>query len=375
MTAKTTSFSKMLSVIMLITLWLTGCGNQVTTEPTIGVTPIEVPIPTTTPTSIPEPTNTLVAIKTPTPTLAKVYSASSTPTPTIDSIYQAWHATAIAVKKTERAESEQARNNKATQIAQFPSTCEDIHLYRSGISPDGKWFAATCGYKQNQTLIVQDKKGTEWVLEFKDFLNPDTPEGMMGSLDPIFWSPEGEYLYFVTELGYDGGGDTKCFPGIGVYGLFRLNLEAGSWVTVVSPSNSFPGYKIRFSPTGQRYAYDRRGVRITDLMTGEITQIDVHGVTDLSWSPNGKYLAYSVASCGEWAVQSSSVYVWNVLTNQTQLLMTTEEILLRPEVWIDDSTLRINGEKFVAGDEFYIIYEYNVVQQSLMFTGTATPSP
>jgi tricorn protease-like protein len=54
-----------------------------------------------------------------------------------------------------------------------------------------------------------------------------------------------------------------------------------------------------FSPTGRRYAINRFGMMITDLQTGAITQIDTSDVMDFIWSPDGKYLAYSVASCGE----------------------------------------------------------------------------
>jgi len=199
----------------------------------------------------------------------------------------------------------------------------------------------------------------------------------MGGLYPKFWSPDGEYLYFTSGIGYDGGGD-DCFPSSrGHYGLFRINLKTGSWTTLIPPTDSFPGYGIEFSLTGRRYAATIDGVMMTDLNNGDVATINVSGIVEgLSWSPDGVHLAYSVASCGEQSVQSSSVYVRDALTNQTQMLfVATDGTLLKPEAWIDNSTLRIEGGKRVDLDMLYTVYLYDITQNSLLFTNTATPSP
>lgn len=301
-----------------------------------------------------------------------------TPRPTLTlKPSQSWHFTAVAIQSTDNALQQQTRNAKETQIAQFSINCDDMDFYSSDISPNGEWFAASCGYKRDQTLIVRNKEGTEWILEFKDFLSPESPDGIPGSLSPKFWSPDSEYLYFTTVLGYSGGGN-DCFPGFGEIGLFRLNLKLGSWTTLIAPTFSFPGYEIEFSPTGRRYAIDMNGVTITDLNTGEINTINAPGIMELIWSPDGTYLVYSVASCGEQFAQSSSVYVWNVSTNQTQMFITMDDgTLLRPVSWSDNSTLRIDGEKFnpINGRTRLTIYIYDITQNNLAFTGTATPSP
>jgi len=347
---------------------LAACAGGFSSVPEVTASPVTVTttIDPSEPTSIPTP----VPIASTTPTL----TATSDPT------QQVWYVTAIAVQATQKAVRQQSRNDKETEIAQFPFICDDMEFHSSDVSPDGKWFAASCGYKRDQTLIVQNKKGTKWILEFKDFLHPDSffdGTSPMGALYPKFWSLDGEYLYFTTGLGYSGGGN-DCFPRFftGDYGLFRLNLKTGLWVTLIPPTDSFPGYGIEFSPTGRRYATDINGVIITDLNTGEITKIDVRGIIQgVSWSPDGIHLAYSVASCGEQSVQSSSVYVWDALTNQTQMLITTDGMLLRPELWGDNSTLRVIGEKVIDLDVLYTTYIYDIAQNNLMFTGTTTPSP
>lgn len=352
-------------MLLVIVFLQTSCTSQRVTEPIMTIAPTETLTPL-------EPTATLV------PTSTQVLTASLTPIPTIDSTKQAWHATAIAIQATERAVSQQARDEKETQIAQFSIDCESINSYPSSISPDGKWFAASCGGKRDQKLVVQNTEGTKWILEFKDFLSPESPDEMPGSLAPKFWSLDGEYLYFTIGLGYSGGGD-YCFPGhgdYGDYGLFRLNLKKGLWATVIPSTDSFPGYEIEFSPTGRRYAITTDGVRITDLQTGEVTKIETNATIErLSWSPDGKYLAYSVASCDEQSVISSSTYVWDTSTNQSQIVFKTDGIVLRPESWENNSMLRIIGEEILGGDAFYTIYEYDIQQGDLLFTGTATPYP
>ncbi|MBN2116938.1 MAG: PD40 domain-containing protein [Anaerolineales bacterium] len=311
-----------------------------------------------------------------TPVATPSASATATLTAASESTLLASYVTDIAARRTETAASQRARDHEATLIAQFPADWKDDNCYAMGISPDGEWLATGCGPRENPTLVVQNKGRRKWVLEFKDFLSLDTPEGMPGWLSPKSWSLDGKYLYFTSILGYSGGGDF-CFPGHGDYGLFRLHLGTGSWVTVIRPTDAFPGYEIDFAPTGRRYATTVDGLRITDLQTGEVTQINVDGVImDLLWSPDGMHLAYSVARCGERGVESSWVYVLDDSTDQPELVLFSHEgILFKPESWNGNSTLRIEGKKWIDPRMLYTIYIYDLAGQNLMFSGTATPSP
>jgi Tol biopolymer transport system component len=375
-----------LSLLLIFVILVSSCNSQhntVRVSPTTPAITNTTIIPTDTqrtPTKALEPkqtsTNPSVATETSVPTSRRLTFVSPTFAPTPDSTQQTWYATAVTIQETERAESQHLRDEKETQIAQFSVDCEYLNTYSSGISPDGKWFAASCEYKRDQTLIVQDKEGTKWILEFEDFLNVDTSRGIMGAVYPKFWSPEGEYLYFTIGLGYDGGGN-YCFPtSRGDYGLFRLNLKTGLWSTQISSTNSFPGYEIEFSPTGRHYAVTMDGVVITDLQTGDQTSIETNGVIEtMKWSPDGKYLAYSVASCDEERVISSSVYVWDTSTNHLQKLFEIDGIILKPKSWIDNSTIRIIGEEIRYPKSLYTIYEYDLIQESIIHTNTATPSP
>lgn len=267
-------------------------------------------------------------------------------------------------------------NAQATSVV-LESLCDEFESDPSRhviISSDGQWVSISCGYKGNRKLIVQNQDGVKWILNYADFVAPSI-EGFLGGFTPLAWSPDNRFFFFSKVIGYSGGGD-QCFPGGGDYGLYRLHLETGTVVTfIASDGQDFPGDKIRFSPTNEYYAVNRDGVTIRNIMSGKETKIDVSGVMEMIWSPDGKFLAFSVASCGETLVESSSIFVWDSSTNQTQVLLSTNEMLLRPQSWIDNSQLRFEGEKRVGHNNEYTIFEYNLTGSEMMFSGTATPYP
>lgn len=140
--------------------------------------------------------------------------------------------------------TQQASDDEATKVAQFPSGCEGVDSHATEISPDGNWLAISCGYTRNQTLVVQNKEGIKWVLDYKKFLSPDilqygTP---MGGLYPKFWSLDGGYLYFILQIGYDGGGD-DCFPGYGIMDSFALISKLVHGQLLSHPQIPFPVMK------------------------------------------------------------------------------------------------------------------------------------
>lgn len=310
-------------------------------------------------------TSTPLSSETPTPTFF-------TPTATLNPTQQIWLSTAIVIKETQRAADEQTREKTGKEIDQFATGCEDS--YDFDVSPDAKWLATSCGDKTYSILVVQNKEGIKWVLEFKDFLPPSfsKEDESPGGLRALFWDVEGEYLYFTSTIGWSGGGNF-CFPdSVSTLGLFRLNLKTDSRVTLIPPPDYFPGDKIRFSSTGRRYAVDINGITITDLQTGEVIQINVSGVMELIWSPDGTKLAYSTSRCNEEGfVIDSSLNIWDALKNESRLILRTEKTLLYPDSWEDISRLSISGEEYIPEikNTNYTLYEYDITQDELIFIG------
>jgi len=340
---------------------LVACGNFVEAtaqeDNLITVTSTFTRRPTTTTTSTPRPSKTF----TPTP-------IPFTPTATLNPTQQIWLSTYTVIEETQRAVEEQTREKSENEISQFPRGCED--RYNFDVSPDAKWLVTSCGDKYHSSLVVQNKEGLKWVLEFKDFLHPSFSTGETpGGLGVVFWDTEGEYLYFTASVGWSGGGDF-CFSSGGTLGLFRLNLKTGSWNTLIDRTNRFPGDKIRFSPTGRRYAVDINGITITDLPTGKVIQINVSGVMELIWSPDGTKLAYSISRCdADGFVIASSLYIWDALENESRLILKTDKIILSPVSWGDIAFLEISGEEFVDNNTIYTVYGYDMTKDEVIFVG------
>jgi Tol biopolymer transport system component len=355
-------FIKKLSTTFVMT-WLSmvliACGNiserpviSFTDTPFVPATASRTPFPT-----LPlQPTFTVAPTKTP------------TLTPTLNPTQQVWSLTTIPLERTQVAFTQQARNDNATKIAQFPNGCENTYYYY--LSPDAKWLATNCGNENAKTLYLQDNQEVLWSIEYTDLFGKDAWDGESSSIKPIFWDLQGGYVYITSTFGGSGGGD-RCFPGYGTNGLFRVNLKNGTWLTLVNPAD-FPGNKIRFSQTGRRYAVNTMGILIVDINTGEDIQIKSNEVMGLVWSPDGTNLAYSTARCNEEGnVIDSSLYIWNAITNESRIIITTDKTLLTPLSWDENSQLKIEGKEHLLEDRKTILtlYEYDINQDELVFIG------
>ena len=286
--------------------------------------------------------------------------------------------TQVAIEKTKEVSAQRTIEAEevvmATQMAEFPKSSCGADEQGRGPSPDENWAIIYCSGKYDQGLFLLNKNGVERILTFEDFLPLSMQrQGMPGIVRIMFWDVEGDYVYFTTDIGWSGGGD-DCFPGFGTTGLFRLDLATGAVSTLIEPPEYFPGNKIKFSPTGRRYAAGINGVMITDLKTGEVVQLNADDVMDLIWSPDGTKLAFSESTCDEEGhVISSSIYIWDALTNQTRKALEGEEMILLPEIWVDSSILKIEGTQPKL-NYLHKIYEYDAIKNELISSSTATPN-
>lgn len=352
-----------ISLTTFFVVVLIACGNPV--EQTV-VPFTNTPLPIT-------PSRTPWSSSTPRP---PTVTRTPLPTMTIDPAYQSWLSTAISVSGTQKVEIQETKEILENEIAQFIIECDGVtqNAQYGSLSPSKNWIATYCG---RHNLLVQNKAGTKkWLLRFEDFLHPNLQsQGTPGRVYSLFWDADESYLYFSTGIGWSGGGD-ECFSWDVRTGLFRLNLKNGTWVTLVNPSEYFPGDQIEVSPTGRRYVTDTNEILITDIYTGEVIQISAKGVMGFRWSPDGTKLAYSTSSCNEEGlVTSSSVYIWDALTNNSQLIFTVEKEVLRPTFWDDNSTIRFEGEKHITFESFYTLYVFDITINEIIFIGPTSLLP
>lgn len=218
-----------------------------------------------------------------------------------------------------------------TQIARFPVTCENNnHVYLQ--SPDGSWLAYQCG-GHSHGLEVVNKGGKRWDLQYTDYLAEDVVRGgaPLGNLYPIHWTGDGKYLYFITRFNISGGG--PCFYGFNTVGLYRLSLDDGTvTATLKDISSSGAFYDFAFSPDGRRFAY-ADPFTIVDIRTGDEFTIETggDGIGDLTWSPDGAYLAYSTcyATQDYSATAKSTINIFSIATHRSRTILEVNQDLLR----------------------------------------------
>jgi hypothetical protein len=222
--------------------------------------------------------------------------------------------------------TEQASERERTQIAGFSPECNEL-THKTSLSPKGNWLAVSCGYSHDQTLQIYGNNGKKWVLPLKNYLaKQDLSDGEapMGSLEPIHWTGDENYLYFTSYIGYDGGG--TCLYGFGDQGLFRFNTNSGEVSATLPLVSGAHGYIISFPPQGRWFAYTRRTPggtpEVQDLQSGEEIplQNDQSATGDFIWSPDGANLVYAFCQPSDnySTVKRSGIRLFSLQTRQTK---------------------------------------------------------
>jgi Tol biopolymer transport system component/uncharacterized protein YjdB len=110
------------------------------------------------------------------------------------------------------------------------------------------------------------------------------------------WSPDGQWIAFSSSRGTAG-------PGRGSIWLMRADGSDKRQLTV-HPGN---GYDLSpsWSPDGLRIAFQRGGVSIVTVASGEVTNLGLPGTAiQPAWSPDGRHIAFawqpSEPGAGDW---------------------------------------------------------------------------
>lgn len=351
-------------IALLIGVIMTACNKQVLPQlPSSSPQNIQL---TSTETQKPSPTVVASTIR-PTFKPSITPSPSHTPTFPLPTNTQYIHAEATMTA--------QAYIQKSTQIASFPIQCTEARLDTTVLSPKGNWLAIHCGdHGGDQNLEVINHQGKRWIYKYKDFVGDDYSQGI-GGLYPVYWSNE-DYLYFTVYIGFDGGG--PCFYGFGVQGLYRIDLKTGTSNAVLPTILDFGGgYLIRFSPDGARIAYDRNGITILNLKTGNKSKINVGkaAVGEFTWSPDGRKLAYSTCT---WVPETldtdkSKIQIYSLDENASRIIFETQGTMLGIKSLVGSPKFNIFEMDYAGiGGESDQFYDWNSNQ---LIQVTLTPTP
>ncbi|MGC9358248.1 MAG: hypothetical protein ACP5GX_10280 [Anaerolineae bacterium] len=310
-------------VFLGLLLLVTGCGRTplfstpiptYTLAPTLTLTPTPQPTspptwtPTATATQTPPPTATSTAVPSPTPLFGE-----GTPTPELEGrLTQRWGST----------------------------------------SPDGNWVA-------HVTVVLPVVDGETVGEAAYTEVSVTQTDGSVTWYPIDDWSPYG--LGFPTPQKFHWSEDALYFSlhavpdGCSVFGsdvaLLRLDLREGT-LTNVAPDLSGA---LSLSPNERRLAYlEENEVVIRDLETGEERRVAFDSETskwragNLTWSPSGEQLAFTVVHTPCTLITKHSVWVVNVENLVSTAIIQEDDRRFLISGWRTDETLLLNDIEGIA---------------------------
>ncbi|MFT3907590.1 MAG: hypothetical protein QM718_14940 [Steroidobacteraceae bacterium] len=168
---------------------------------------------------------------------------------------------------------------------------DPLQLYLHGISPDGQWLSATALHTRSARLAIHalPTSGGQSHCILEPGVAIDGPE----------YAPDGEWLYFNSELQGRWPGDSQLFrarrDGSGIEQLTRD--ERVNWFPHLAPDNGRLAY-LSYAPRTEGHPANR------DVLLRCLTFADgaVHDIIALcggqgtlngnSWAPDSRHLAY-----------------------------------------------------------------------------------
>ncbi|MEA5077144.1 MAG: hypothetical protein VB013_01120 [Anaerolineaceae bacterium] len=161
--------------------------------------------------------------------------------------------------------------------------------------------------------------------------------------------------------------------GVGVLGIFELDLTNGTVNTIVSPKVEEFGYLHSFSQNGKYLAVSKDGVSIFNLETGEKTNVPVSEplVGNLMWSIESDKLVFGSCEPDFYYKDpfSSSISIYSLNSN------TISKIIEKKGLFLSASNLDENGFEIFEGKLNTNSAQIGIYYWDKGLSLTATPVP
>jgi hypothetical protein len=170
------------------------------------------------------------------------------------------------------------------------SECNEVNF-----SPDQKWATGFC--HGDETRIVGLESEKEWSISYPEYYGEKADSGI-GVIDPVFWSKDGNYLYF--SIVREASGPMYFIDGSA---LIRMDLATGQISEVLKPTYAqfySKYYSFSFSPDGRYLAYIIQPekplkVYLSDMETGHYKSFPLkekyNQAGQIIWSPDQKKIS------------------------------------------------------------------------------------
>jgi eukaryotic-like serine/threonine-protein kinase len=186
------------------------------------------------------------------------------------------------------------------------------------ISPDGKNLA----YIDNKGLHIS-------VIETGEVHDPSFPAEVQDGVEGVLWYPDGERLLLNVYVGAEPSSIWQA----SIFGGAPRKLRASAWAFAISPHDSSIAILDRIAKPTEISIIDANGGNIRKAFAA-----DGDKVTCVAWSPDGRFLAYSLDES-----PAGSIHTWSLERSSDSIVHTDSNLLPRNDlprlVWLADGRL------------------------------------
>jgi eukaryotic-like serine/threonine-protein kinase len=195
------------------------------------------------------------------------------------------------------------------------------HVLVQEISPDGKNLA----YVDNKGLHII-------VIETGEVHDPSLPAEVRDGVEGVLWYPDGGRLLLNVYI----AAEPSSIWEVSIFGGAPRKIRAGAWAFAISPHDSSIAILDR-SP--------KQEISIIDANGGNVRKpfpADADKVTCMTWSPDGRFFAYSLDES-----PAGSIHTWSLEQASDLVVRTDRNLLSRNELprlaWLPDGRLIFNA--------------------------------